>query len=276
MRALMVLAAFLFLMTQPGACPASSEMRIDWFSINCGGGRVAGSDQVLDFSVGQSVAGHIRNEDYLHWVGFWFAEVLQSAAPGTISAAKTYADGVEVSMSGKIATSCNEDFQGFFYIQEPSRSSGIRVVCPIWPVRDLIRGSTVTVTGTLRTTPAGERYISASIVSVGTQAKVPLPLGMGHKAVGGVDAGNPPFGQFGAIGSVGPNNIGLLITTWGNVTKSEPGYLTINDGSETGLRVDTSGLSKVPTSGYITVTGISSLYTGRSPLILPRDDLDIH
>ena len=46
----------------------------------------------------------------------------------TIADCKSYADGTLVKLSGKVASSASGDFEGHFYVQEPDRSSGIRVI----------------------------------------------------------------------------------------------------------------------------------------------------
>jgi hypothetical protein len=105
----------------------------------------------------------------------------------------------------------------------------------------------------------------------------PPPLGMNNRAVGGSAFGSPPLGQSGVIGGTGLNNIGLLIKTWGEVTYKEPSgaYILITDGAGDPIRIDTTGLASVPSEGYVSVIGISSLYTGPQPLVLPRTDSDI-
>ncbi len=68
------------------------------------------------------------------------------------------------------------------------------------------------------------------------------------------------MGQYGVSGGSGANNVGILVKVWGNVTSSGTSYIVIDDGSGVSVRVDTSEDPTVPNSGYVEVTGISSLY----------------
>ena len=265
-----------------GIC--AQTYRIDWYSINSGGGLVTGGSYKLNSSVGQPVAGFVKSTSFLHWIGFWAGEVPTPTVAPTINAAKLLGDGTFVSVAGKIATSgrnpitgITDRFSGFFYLEEADRHSGIRISCPSWPITDLLRGSVINVIGTMGTTGAGERQIVAPIVIITSTTTPPPPLGMNNRAVGGAAFGSPPLGQSGVIGGTGLNNIGLLIKTWGEVTYKEPSgaYILITDGAGAPVRIDTAGLASVPSEGYVSVIGISSLYTGPSPLVLPRTDSDI-
>ena len=113
-----------------------------------------------------------------------------------------------------------------------------------------------------------------------TSTPTPLtPVGMPNRSVGGGDLGIPPLGQYGVMGGVGLNNVGLLVTTWGRVTATGSGYAIIDDGSGTPVRIDTSTLVDPPEDNdYITVIGISSLYemaTDHHRLVLPRGSGDV-
>lgn len=176
-----------------------------------------------------------------------------------LTGAKSFGDGKLVHATGKIATTDGSDFTGHFYIEEQNRSSGIRVVATTI-TGTLARGKTIEVTGKMATTAAGERYIDqATVVASGTPSLLG-PLGMINKTMGGLNVGNPPLGQYGVPGGSGMNNIGLLVRAWGNVTSFGNGYVIIDDGSGVSLRVDTTAAPTTPTSGYVTVTGVSSLY----------------
>jgi len=85
------------------------------------------------------------------------------------------------------------------------------------------------------------------------------------------------LGQYGVIGGFGLNNIGLLVKTWGRIAYKDPsgGYILIGDGIGSTIRIDTAGLAGVPGSGYVSIIGVSSLYTGRLPLVLPRRSSDV-
>ena len=180
-----------------------------------------------------------------------------STVVATIKEAKLLPDGTNISISGKIATTSDSDLPGFFYIEESDRSSGIRVT-PL--VGGLQRGSVVDVQGMMGTTPAGERQIENAQVTIQSTGDPLGPLGTNNRGLGGSDFGVPPDGQYGVAGAGGLNNIGLLITVWGEITGTDGDYLLIDDGSGVSVRVDTATLSNPPTTGYIGATGISSLY----------------
>lgn len=252
--------------------------QIAWYSINSGGGRVAGAGYALNSSIGQSAAGFVSNDTCLHWVGFWAGDLPEPVVPPSISAAKALRDGTYVSIGGRIATTSEGDFSGFFYIEEEDRSSGIRVAVS-GAVSGLLQGSVVNVIGTLGTTAEGERCLTGPVVIiVGTHTPL-MPLGMPNRSVGGGDWGAPPLGQYGVSDGAGVNNVGLLIETWGRVTEVGTGYMLITDGSGDAIRVSTAGLSAIPqVNDYISVVGISSLHkpaSDRLRYVLPRGNADL-
>jgi hypothetical protein len=249
---------------------------IDWYSINSGGGAVSGTGYRLEGTVGQPAVGFVKSQSFLHWIGFWSADVPNPTVVSRVDAAKLLPDGTFVSVAGKIATSGATDFEGFFYIEESGRHSGIRVIVPTWPVDGLVEGSVVNVIGTLGTGPNDERQISAPYVIVISSTQPLRPLGMNNRSVGGGRLGAPPLGQYGVAGGVGLNSIGLLIETWGRVVSTGPGYAIIDDGSGKNIKIDTSLLVQPPAGqAYISVVGISSLEPGRLPLVLPRRNSDV-
>ena len=155
----------------------------------------------------------------------------------TVADARSKPDLSVVSLRNKVVTA---SFSGHFYIEEADRTSGIKVTAASSPAR----GTLVTVTGTLNTLN-GERQIGASSIITGDTATVPDPLGLGNLAVGGGPAG--PYTP-GVFGGAGLNNIGLLVSCWGEV-KAIVGsyYMYIDDGSKLrdgygyeGVRVDIS------------------------------------
>ncbi len=70
-------------------------------------------------------------------------------------------------------------------------------------------------------------------------------------------------GQMGVAGAVGPNNIGLLVTTFGTVSQpdSQSGAFFLNDGSGVSLKVsvETGGVPNA--NSFVSVTGISSCWS---------------
>ncbi len=260
------------------ASGAGAQHRIDWYSLNGGGGEASGGGYKINGSIGQSVAGFTSNTTFLHWVGFWAGETRSPIVVTDIGALKKYADGTYVSIAGKIATSSEADFDGFFYMEDASRASGIRVAAEAAGVAGLLRGSVLNVIGTLGTTPAGERQITGPVVII-TGTTTPLaPLGMTNRSVGGGNLGTPPLGQYGPTAGFGTNSVGLLVRTAGLVTGVEAGFVTIDDGSGTPVRVGVHNLAAPPAlDDYVTIIGLSSLDkpgADRLRLVLPRDDAD--
>lgn len=262
---------------------AAASYRIDWYSINSGGGLVAGGSYKLNGSIGQSAAGFVQSTSFLHWIGFWAGDVPTPTVASSVGAATQLPDGTYVSIAGKIATSGASDFSEYFYIEELDRHSGIRVSVPAGPLAGLARGSAVNVIGTLGATPAGERELTGPVVViVGSHAAL-APLGMSNLQVGGTDFGSPPSGQWGVTGGFGLNNVGLLVQTWGRVVEHGPGlppeWFVVDDGSARPVTVSAQGLASVPAAGsYVSVIGLSSLYkpgADRLRLVLPRDQTDI-
>ncbi len=85
---------------------------------------------------------------------FFFASAGQMTR---VSQVKTLMDGAQVTLSG---VQVSAKFNGFFYVQDSDRSSGLRVVSGA----NVSVGSTVTISGTLETVD-GERRIVASGVT---------------------------------------------------------------------------------------------------------------
>ncbi len=139
--------------------------RIDWSSVNAAAGVAQGGGRSLTCSVGQAVTGFVMNPQYLHWIGFWSAEVSTPTAASSIGSVKALPDGTYVAIVAKVATTSAADFAGFFYVEEQDRTSGLLVITPL-SIPDIARGSIVNVIGTLGTTVNGERFVTASIVVV--------------------------------------------------------------------------------------------------------------
>lgn len=258
---------------------AFAQYQINWYSINSGGGTVSGGSYTLNASIGQSTAGFVSNSSFLHWIGFWSGDIPSPTVAQTAGAAKKLADGTFVSVAGKIASSSATDFTAYFYLQEPDRSSGLRVATPASAVAGLARGSVVNVIGTMATTASGEREIVGPLVIIASSTTPPAPLTMANKSIGGGNLGTPPLGQYGVTGGYGVNNVGLLVRTFGQVVSADATTVTIDDGSGTPVRVNTSTLASQPAVGtYIIVVGVSSLdqpVSNRLRLVLPRGNSDV-
>lgn len=142
----------------------------------------------------------------------------------SIAYAKSLPDGAEVLLGGGIVTAGTAQMSGFFYIEDPSRVSGIRVVTP----QTVAEGSVVTVRGVMATQD-GERQINASSVTVDSvSGDVPDPLAMTISALGGgpLNAHTPgvAFGK-------GTHNVGLLVKVCGTVADVGQGFFVLDDGS---------------------------------------------
>ena len=79
----------------------------------------------------------------------------------------------------------------------------------------------MSLTGTLSTNDAGERFIdNATVIDEGTPTYAVYPLAMPNRAVDGSDIsfdGGSTVAQQGVSDGTGLNNVGLLVTTTGCV-----------------------------------------------------------
>ncbi|MCX6344676.1 MAG: SUMF1/EgtB/PvdO family nonheme iron enzyme [Armatimonadetes bacterium] len=189
----------------------------------------------------------------------------------SISAAKLMPDSTttSVSLKAKVVTYAAANY---FYIEEDNRNMGIRVEKT---AHGLTVGMRADVIGAMKTNASKERAILASLAiqtaspnSTGTVS----PVGMNSKAIGGgnwhvVGTG----GQRGATDTIGVNNTGLLVRTWGQYQQVDATTFTVEDGS--GLYIKCT----VPTGAflhsgwqYVSVTGISSIYKINNFIYLPN------
>ena len=207
----------------------------------------------------------------------------QLAAQGTIAWAKTFPDGAQLpaSLEAKVVSG---DFWGlgYFFIQEPNRTSGIRVN-PTSYYWGFYPGDQVTIAGGQVTTVNNQRAIIVSPGDIQWLSRDSVrPLGLNNRAVAG-----GPFNVYtpGATDAFGLNNVGLLIRTWGLASNVQPSYFYINDGSDdVGVKVDLDlgggyyVRHGVQAGDYAAVTGIAQLETvgnRRMRAIKPRDSYDI-
>ena len=188
---------------------------------------------------------------------------VQAVAEGSIAWAKTFADTATLPapLSGKVVSRTFPSL-GYFYIQETSRASGIRVY-DSGAASSVAIGDIVDVEGDL-STDDGERVINASSTTV-TDWTAASPLGMNNRSLagGGFNVLTP-----GAYGAYGLNNVGLLVRAWGKVTAVGSDYFYLDDGSNCDDGSGSSGVRVVNVSGYmpstddyVAVTGISGLAT---------------
>lgn len=179
----------------------------------------------------------------------------------TAAMARSQPDEMSVALFAKNVVAVAPD-GSHFYVEEPDRSSGIRVIGGGVSENDVIM-----VTGTM-TTVGLERAVRAMQVQVIQPDQPALaPLGMLNTAVG-----NP------ALGARGPNNVGLLVTAWGQVVESAPGEFVIDDASGAPVRVECASIENPQPGSFVAVTGICSAASSASvarPVIIPRRATDI-
>jgi len=204
-----------------------------------------------------------------------------------IIAARAKPDNTLVTILPKPTPAGTDDFDNVFYIEEPDRFSGMRV---LWSEGSVPRNSMAAVTG-VTDTIGGERVIHAQAVAVDTLSLDSLtPLGLINRSIGG----SPPAPVIPGIpGSIGLYNVGLLVRVWGRVTAVGDDWFYIDDGTglddgsgNKGVKVTVAGLAggaafPLPRKGdYVLVTGLSSceIPEGKSDpirLLRPRCGSDI-
>lgn len=154
-----------------------------------------------------------------------------------------------------------------FYVESTDRASGLQ--CQGASLLD--EGQYGIVHGTMATID-GERVLTGTTVVPESlsAADVPAPLVLRNGDLGGGDSGlqqgvrDFPEQGYWPKYARGLNNIGLLVTVWGNVTHSETDAFWVDDGSalddgsgHLGVKVYAPGMT-LPTSGHVFVTGVSS------------------
>ncbi|MBI2842579.1 MAG: hypothetical protein HYX78_04190 [Armatimonadetes bacterium] len=151
----------------------------------------------------------------------------------TAADARSLADGAQVGVVGPVVS---RRFQSYFYIQDGSRASGIRVNCATAPPAE---GSIPMVSGTLSIID-GERVIDGAVVGTSTLASVPRPLGMNLSSLRN-----------------GLSPQGLLITLVGRAS-STPGTssFVMNDGSINSVTVELHGFGAPDDAAFVAATGV--------------------
>lgn len=164
----------------------------------------------------------------------------------------------------KIVTVSSGTFSdGSFYIEEPSRVSGIKIV-PKSGLASVNVGDRIVLSGEMATDANGEKIINASNIDI-VEAGSPLgALGMPNKAV---------VAQW-------PDVSGLYVSIWGKVTvRNNSGgsdaWFYIDDGSGiqdgsgyTGIKCSGDSNCTTPNCGdYVKVTGIMSIQKNSSNTI---------
>ncbi len=152
----------------------------------------------------------------------------------------TSADGDSCLVRGKVVTA---SFSDCFYIQEPGKYQGLKVV---WPYGGIFPNRFILVHGQMQTdSVCGERCLVADYIYKDTATPgVIQPVGMQLLSLGGSTFGlqggvsngrwvHVP-GQsdiFECVPAAGLNNIGCLVRVSGKVTKVGSDYFYVDDGS---------------------------------------------
>jgi len=205
----------------------------------------------------------------------------------SISTARTKPDDSLVTVTGKPVSAGTDDFTNVFYIVEPDRFSGMRV---LWSDSAVERNGQATVSGVVRTV-SGERVIEAQAVALGgSSADALTPLGFINRSLGG---SSPAPIVPGIPGAIGLYNVGVLVRAWGRVTSVGSDWFYIDDGTgfedgtgSKGVKVTVAGLAGgtgfvLPQKNdYVLVTGLSSceIPQGKTDpirLLRPRSGSDI-
>lgn len=142
------------------------------------------------------------------------------------------------------------------YIEQPDRSSGLRVEFPDVIAGNVGVGDRVVIQGRMQTTPHGERFVLAHKFQrcpVDASARPIDPVGMSNKAAGSELA------------------CGLLIKTWGKVTGVSANSFTISDGSPAPMKVYCGSLEKPQLNRMVRVRGVVSK-DASGPVLLMRDE----
>jgi hypothetical protein len=197
----------------------------------------------------------------------------------TIAQAKTSIDGQAVAQKLRLVSVVPGAYPDSFYISSDDRANGIRV---IMPGHVKTPGEKLDFTGTVETTPSGERYILATALDT-DDSGTPAPLQMLARNLGGSGFGNPESGQgqAGVPGAAGLNTIGLHIRLTGKVESVDPitGNFLLNDASACPILVKPGfELEGILDGDIVSVTGAVSLETIAdtiAPVLLPGRSSDI-
>lgn len=167
-------------------------------------------------------------------------------------------DGSAITLENMVVTAV---FADSFYVEHKDRAWGIQVR---GYSAALELGKRINITGSLGTTPDGERYVQAGSCYALASPIVPiLPMGLSNKTLGGGDLASGPgsgAGQMGVTGGTGLNNIGMFVRTTGLCTYIDEGTFDIDDGSGVSVRCETPSTITVDSNWQqVVVTGISSI-----------------
>ncbi|MDO8683780.1 MAG: hypothetical protein Q7N50_09905 [Armatimonadota bacterium] len=142
---------------------------------------------------------------------------IQPVVYGNIGFARTLLDEASVTITGKIAISEKDLSTNAFYVEDPNRGSGIRVVYT--GAETIAIGATMDVTGNMNTAADGEREILANSVNITSPSgQAPMPLGINMYSLGGQSFNVRTPGVNVPSEAAGLYNVGSLVKTWGRVT----------------------------------------------------------
>ncbi len=188
--------------------------------------------------------------DYRVWVKK-YADIAN--AMESCSEIEAFNDGERVALANKIVS---RTFNGYYYIQDAQRASGIRIVS----TRSVQPGDEVAVQGIVSTLANSEKAIVPDYTYMESTGNAVRPLGISGKALAAVD---------------GLKTTGLLVTVCGTLADNS-GDWTIETANGT-YALDTSNVVMPAVSGrFVSVTGVSSLENGgTSATILVSQASDI-
>ena len=169
-----------------------------------------------------------------------------------VATAKQYANGTSVDLWGSFVSG---SFNGFFYLEDTNRASGIKIVSSTAVSRD----DRVRVVGKIETVN-GEKQITAEFVEI---------LSSYNPAITPVAISGKAFAP-----AVGLTTVGLLVTISGNVESVGSGFCTINDGSGPIKVIVPAGVS-IPKPGFVACTGVVGIASDGVPVLYMRDVNDL-
>jgi hypothetical protein len=193
---------------------------------------------------GDSV-GRLRFEspDYSSAAGqyVWFDNLRVGLADdGSIASVKQFANDTVISLGNKALYLKKS---GYGYVEESNRTSGIRVEGTI----GASEGELVYLTGTMKTSAGGERYIQLGTMSTSVPGGVkPVAVNNRNLKTRVTD--------------------GLYITTWGLVkagSVTDNSYVITDGSDEAGIKVMTPGAPGVTEGQYVTVMGAAGFDMSR-------------
>ncbi len=176
-----------------------------------------------------------------------------------------------------LLTSTSSEFYGFSYAQTTGGYAGLRLM----PDLMIEKGTNFTAKGVLCST-GGERALFVEEVLSPTQVNAPKPIFLSTKCLGGPgEVINTPS----SVGSAGLRTTGLLVKVCGNIYYNSAGDAFVDDGTNIhndpeakGCRISLEYIMTsvaLPSKGFASITGISSVDDNLLPIIRPRSQSDI-